>query len=851
MAEQEITFQNFAGGVYSSKLYGRYDLPISNNGCKIMRNFIAETQGPASFRPGLRFVNATRRNNIANLITFQFNDEQAYVLEFTDGYLRFYKDGGLILESDVSISGGVTAANPGVVTAASHGFSDGDEVFISGVVGMTELNGKSFIVANSTTHTFEIQDQDEVDVDTSTYTTYVSGGTINKIYEITTPYTEANDLFALRVAEDADTMYIDHGYYDPRKLTRTDHTAWTLVRYTRTNDPFLTKKTITAVTQANPGVVTCTSHGFADGDFIIIEEIVGMTQLNSRVYEVEYIGANSFSLKTLAGVAVDTSAYTAYSSAGFASDQGLLPANCTFYESRLWHSGIANDPGKFVGSRSPLSTTGAPRYEDYTSGTDADHAVSYTAAEAEVNDILWMIGTDRLLFLGSFGFEAKVTGSTSQESITPTSVNVRSVQKLGVANVPPINKENIVIYVQKGSLTVRSLEFDALSDSFISVDRNLLSEEITSSGIKQMCWRSGRPDLLWMVLNNGRLVGLTFKSREDVSGWHDHLTNNGDDLFLSCTSIGRVNGYEQTWFVVEREINSVTRRYVEYLTDLITFPVRSDYFTGEDNESDDDDTYFRALAEAQKSHVYVDSALTYDGSFQTVSMTPGAVTGDGVTFTAGGAVFAATDVGRKIYKKAIDGVGYGRATIITYNSATEVVCDIKQDFDSIDVMAAGDWYLTTDSITGVDHLEGVDVTIVTDGAEHHHQTVVDGALALEYQAGVVHVGRGYFGIIQPMNIEGGGTTGPGQTKPKNIWQVGIRFFQSRGAKFGTSLYTLEALTFTQIPLRVGEALPLFTGVKPLPYSDSWEREPSVFIFQDSPSPCMVQLLALYLEADND
>lgn len=856
MAKQEITFQNLAGGVFSHKMYGRYELPISNNGCRIMRNFVAETQGPATFRPGLAFVHHTRRNRVANLIDFQFNDEQAYVLEFTEGYLRFYKDGGIILLGDVVMSA-ATKASPGVITAVAHGYSNGDEVFVTEVVGMTELNGRSFIVTNKTNDTFELYDSDGVAVNTSAFTTYVSGGVLNKIYEITTPYTEANDLFALRVTQNADTMYIDHGYYDSRKLTRTDHTAWTLARYTRTADPFLTKKVITGVTQANPGVVTSTSHGYVSGDQIIIEEIVGMTELNSRVYEVVLINANTFSLKTLAGVAVNTTGYTAYVSDGFASNQNLLPANCTFYESRLWHSGISAAPGKFVGSRAPVSSTGAPRYDDFTSGTDADHAIAFTIADDEVNDILWMIGTDRLLFIGSFGSESKATGETSQQSITPTSVNVRAVQKLGVANVPPINKENIVIYVQKGSLTLRSLEFDALSDSFISVDRSLLSEAITESGIKQMAWRSGRPDLLWMVLNNGKLVGLTFKSREDVSGWHDHLTNDGDDLFLSLCSVGRANGYEQTWFVVEREVDGLTRRYVEYLTDLQTFPVREDYYTGATAAAKAVDAarYERALAEAQKQHVYVDSALTYDGSEQSVTMTPGAgaltTGGTGVTFTAGGALFKSTDVGRKIYKKAILGEGYGRATITGYTDSTHVVCKIDQGFDALTAMAAGDWYFTTDEVRGLLHLEGRTVTVITDGSEHTEQEVVDGEISLEYQAGMVHVGVGYTGILRPMNLEMTGTTGPSQTKPRNIHQIGIRFFQSLGPKVGTSLYDLEPVTFAEMPIPVGIALPLFTGVKVVPYTDSWEREPAVYIVQDSPSPCMVQLIAIYAEGDND
>ena len=66
----------------------------------------------------------------------------------------------------------VTKANPGVVTAAAHGLADSDIVYIDGVVGMTELNGNRYTVANKTTDTFELSG-----TDTSAFTTYTSGGT--------------------------------------------------------------------------------------------------------------------------------------------------------------------------------------------------------------------------------------------------------------------------------------------------------------------------------------------------------------------------------------------------------------------------------------------------------------------------------------------------------------------------------------------------------------------------------------------------------------------------------------------------------------------------------------------------
>jgi len=68
---------------------------------------------------------------------------------------------------------GVTQADPGVVTSASHGLSNGTTVLIYGVSGMTELNGNTYTVANAATNTFELSG-----TDTTGFTAYTSGGKI-------------------------------------------------------------------------------------------------------------------------------------------------------------------------------------------------------------------------------------------------------------------------------------------------------------------------------------------------------------------------------------------------------------------------------------------------------------------------------------------------------------------------------------------------------------------------------------------------------------------------------------------------------------------------------------------------
>lgn len=72
-------------------------------------------------------------------------------------------------------------------------------------------------------------------------------------------------------------------------------------------------KTITAATQANPCSVTAVAHGYATGATVMITSVVGMTQLNDKIYAITVTGADTFTLD-----GVDSSGYTAYSSGGSA-----------------------------------------------------------------------------------------------------------------------------------------------------------------------------------------------------------------------------------------------------------------------------------------------------------------------------------------------------------------------------------------------------------------------------------------------------------------------------------------------------------------------------------------------------
>ena len=66
---------------------------------------------------------------------------------------------------------GASKANPCVLTCTTHTFIVGDVVRISGVVGMTELNGNDYVVSAVATNTITLHG-----VDSTNYTTWTSGG---------------------------------------------------------------------------------------------------------------------------------------------------------------------------------------------------------------------------------------------------------------------------------------------------------------------------------------------------------------------------------------------------------------------------------------------------------------------------------------------------------------------------------------------------------------------------------------------------------------------------------------------------------------------------------------------------
>lgn len=230
---------SFNAGEFAPTLFARVDLSKYRSAAALLENFFVDYRGGASTRPGTRYIlQAYRSSTAVRLISFQAAFLVGYVMEFGDQYIRFYLNGVPVLEPSFAISA-ATKANPGVLTVTGNNFVTGEWIYVTGVTGMTELNGNYYSVSVSGA-SVSLFDLNGNPVDTTGFTTYISGGTASRVYTLPSPYLAA-DLALIKFAQNVTQMVLCHPSYPPYILTYTSAASWTLA-------PILFGSTVTTPT---------------------------------------------------------------------------------------------------------------------------------------------------------------------------------------------------------------------------------------------------------------------------------------------------------------------------------------------------------------------------------------------------------------------------------------------------------------------------------------------------------------------------------------------------------------------------------------------------------------------------
>jgi len=814
---------NFTAGEITPKLAGQVDFTKYQNAVETLENMTVFPQGGATRRGGTRFVcEVADSSKTTRLIPFEFNVTQSYVLEFGHQIMRVYKDNGQIVEADKTISA-ITKANPAVVTASSHGYTNGNHVWINNVVGMTEVNGRRYTVANKTTNTFELSG-----VDSSSYTTYSSGGVAQKVFEVTTVYDD-DQVFDLRFAQSADVMYIVHPEHEPMKLSRTGHTTWTFteVDFGATGPYLDANTTTTTLTPASSGtgtgvnITASATTGVNGGDGFQTTDVGRILKFNSGEAKITGRTSTTIVVCTITKAFANTDATVGWQLGSWANSQGW-PQTVSFFEQRLIFGGSTNYPQTIWASESG-------NYESFDVGdASAADAFIYTIAANRVNLIRWLAPI-RDLLIGTAGGEFRVDRPVG-DPLTPTNVNIKQETTYGGYPAQPMQIGPSVLFVQRQQRRVRELGYSFQNDAYVAPDLTLLAEHITESGIVDVDWAQEPNEIYWAVRTDGTLLGMTYQREQDVVAWHRHIIGGkAANCTITVTDYANIQSGTKLKF---------TRRDGTEVTFTSTTGTAG---TNEFQTASNNNTSATNLKNTINGHA--DFTATVASNVVTVSETTPESTGY-LTVTSQDVVRLAKVNESQAKVKAVTSITEATENQVwviverIINGSTVKYVEYLDSTLNQDSGLAGTVTGSSTTVTSLDHLEGETVQILIDDAVYPKQKVTNGAVTVSlpstFASKTIEVGLGFKSKLKTLNVDAGASTGStAQGRKKRYNEVIVRFLNTVGA----------TVNGDQIPFRssadeMGAPIPAFTGDKRVT-NLGWDRNGQITVEQTQPLPMTI------------
>lgn len=222
-----IIERNFSGGELAPSLYSRCDTTKYQSGLRTMRNSFVLRQGGSANRSGTKFVRkAVDSSHKVRLIDFVFSDDQALIIEIGHNYINPIFN--YTTASDLTLVSAVSKSNPAVVTCAVAP-ANGTYVYFDNVFGMRQLQGNYYKVAGSAGTSFQLQTVAGVNVDSTSYGTFISGNAY-QAQILTSTYNEL-EIFDIRYVQSADVITFVHPNHKPAEIRRSSgglFGTWTL-----------------------------------------------------------------------------------------------------------------------------------------------------------------------------------------------------------------------------------------------------------------------------------------------------------------------------------------------------------------------------------------------------------------------------------------------------------------------------------------------------------------------------------------------------------------------------------------------------------------------------------------------
>jgi hypothetical protein len=784
-------------------------------------------------------VRITNTNWTLTEISFAPSQAAPTALALTNNYTQ---SGGI---------SGITQANPAVVTSTSHGLATGAEIEITGVVGMTEVNGNTYRITAIDADTFRLEG-----TDSTGFTAYTSGGT----------WTVNGDLLKYKVtANNRDTFEESLSALSSSTLT------------------------ITGITQADPAVITLSApHTLEYGDEIYIDSVVGMTQLNDRRFLVlDAPSSTTIEIMSTSRAPIDSTGYGAYVSGGSvrtafvtavataqAWDNTITWAAAadadTYNVYRADESGLYGFIGRtdsltftddFIeadtGDTAPLaanpfeegagfwpSTTGFFQQRQIYANSDAfpnrfwmtqtgvfynfatstplrdDDAIIATLAARRINEIRHIIPLSDLVILTT-GAEFRVKGQ-GDAAFTPSTINIKPQSYYGSTALRPIVAGDVALYMAPGNF-IRELSYEFATDKFTGRDITVLARHLLDyNDIVDWAFAPSPYELIWLVRDDGTALVLTYQNEQEVYAW-TRATTLGD---FKSVAVVREGDKDIAYFVVRRTINGTVKQFVERL----------------------DEREFSDLQDA----FCVDAGLSLDVPITITNMTaadPVVVTAPAHGLSNGDIVDLSDvlEVSSNNTRREVASADYTGTGFIVANATTNTF-ELNLNGSGYDgsgfaaYSSGGVARKAVTALSGLSHLEGAEVVAAANGYAETGLVVSGGSITLSTPASRVHVGLPYTCqmITLPISTYGGSNTVDKRTM--NINRLTVQVERTMGMWTGPSTDLMREAKFG-LPSAYGQPLPMVTEDVNVTLKGDWSKEKQVVIEQRSPLPLTILAVA--------
>ncbi|MFM6930407.1 MAG: hypothetical protein ACKOX6_18230 [Bdellovibrio sp.] len=366
----------------------------------------------------------------------------------------------------------------------------------------------------------------------------------------------------------------------------------------------------------------------------------------------------------------------------------------------------------------------------------ADSALSFKAGTSGNAKVLRMVDYNGLLAFTTVGIY------TNQGPLSPDNIAMSHKGNWVIdETIPPLKVPGGLLFVDKTTNVVRNLSYSNEAGGFPGEELSIFSNHLFENRkIRSWAFQDGDVPLIWVVFDDGALVSLTFLREHQMQAWARHDT---DGTYESVTVVQTLAGKSTAYFTVKRG----NARYIEKTADRFVKDI--------------------------KDFVCMDSAVTFKTQVNpaaTLTLTPvsfGDWSGN-LTLSASAASFtntAGNGAPGSIFRVFDeDGTSYDLA-VVTYIGTTTVVVETSGDPFPSTMNTGFKLYKTFVTLTGLSHLEGKAVSVLSDGyvvaspnnnEEGYETLIVTGGqitLPQENRGAIVHVGLPFTSDVETLDID--------------------------------------------------------------------------------------------------